>query len=207
MVVACFESKDSRQNLDIGLAKIEESIQKLNDSMWRDKKIVLTLFGDYQFLCNVYGISGPCGKYPCLWCHIEKNDIQNEVDSKSAEERNLKTMQRNLDDFNESGKDIKNAKEYFNVINHPLLNIDLDMVCPPYLHILLGVVKRHHDLLLKDMTSLDEDIGKYLAKSGMEYGQNKYFLEFIANHSKYLKLVSEQKKVAVELEQAIVKKK
>ena len=131
VVVVCFESKDSRRNLDTGLGKIKDSINKLKDSKWKDKKIVLTLFGDYQFLCNMYGLSGPCGKYPCLWCHIEKEDIQNEVSSKSAKERTLTSMRKYLEDFKKSGKIIKNAKDHFNVINPPLLDIELEMVCPP----------------------------------------------------------------------------
>ena len=35
-----------------------------------EKNIRVFLFGDYEFLCSMYGISGACGRHPCLWCHI-----------------------------------------------------------------------------------------------------------------------------------------
>ena len=37
--------------------------------------------------------------------------------------------------------------QYNNVIHEPICDIELSNVCPPYLHILLGIVKKHHDLL------------------------------------------------------------
>ena len=37
-------------------------------------------------------------------------------------------------------------------------------VVPPYLHIMLGVVKKHQTLLQQDCHSLDQDIGMALAK-------------------------------------------
>ena len=34
---------------------------------WCEKNIRVFLFGDYEFLCSMYGISGACGRHPCLW--------------------------------------------------------------------------------------------------------------------------------------------
>ena len=28
------------------------------------------MFGDYEFLTNMFGLSGASGRYPCLWCEI-----------------------------------------------------------------------------------------------------------------------------------------
>ena len=206
VVVACFESKDTRSNLEFGLEKIRDSIMKLNDSKWRDKKIVLTLFGDYQFLCNFYGISGACGKYPCLWCYVSKEQIQIEENSISCDLRSLRSLERDFEQFKKTGKNLKNAKNCFNVIHQPVLPIEIDMVCPPYLHILLGIVKRHHDLLMIEIAKIDEEIGKYFAKKGLVYGKNKQFLAFIESYSNYLELLSEQKQITSELEKAMSKK-
>ena len=52
------------------------------------------------------------------------------------------------------------------MIRKSLIQIDLDHVAPPYLHILLNIVKKHHNLLEKDCHALDEHIPKSLAKTG-----------------------------------------
>ena len=206
VVVACFESIDTRSNLETGFEKIRESIEKLNNSTWNGKKVVLTLFGDYQFLCNSFGISGACGKYPCLWCHISKENIQIEDNWKDCENRSLETLEHNLEQFKNSGQKLKNAKECFNVINRPILAIYIDMVCPPYLHILLGIVKKHHDLYMIHSTKIDEKVGNFLAKNGSTFGKNKQFLAFIGDYSKYLDLLKKQNETTSAVEKAMSKK-
>ena len=62
----------------------------------------------------------------------------------------------------------KIAKLYNNAIRRPLVNIERDHVTPPYLHILLGITKKHHDLLEDECHSLDKLIGQSLASSGKE---------------------------------------
>ena len=39
-----------------------------------------------------------------------------------------------------------------------MLNIELDQVAPPYLHNLLGIMKKHHDLLEIAADEIDKDI-------------------------------------------------
>ena len=58
-----------------------------------------------------------------------------------------------------------NASKFFNVIHSPILDIPVRQVCPPYLHILLGIVKKHHDLLEEECHRIDEALGRDLAKS------------------------------------------
>ena len=48
------------------------------------------------------------------------------------------------DKFNENKKDAASCN---NCIHPPLLDINLQNVAPPYLHIVLGVVKKHQELL------------------------------------------------------------
>ena len=66
----------------------------------------------------------------------------------------------------------KIAKLYNNAIRRPLVNIELDHVAPPYLHILLGITKKHHDLLEDECHSLDKLIGQSLASSGKETAES-----------------------------------
>ena len=46
-----------------------------------------------------------------------------------------------------------------------MLSISLDYVAPPYLHILLGVTKKHHDLLESECHLLDKKIAECMAKN------------------------------------------
>ena len=45
-----------------------------------------------------------------------------------------------------------------------MFNMKPTQVSPPYLHIMLGIVKNHHTLLQQDCHSLDKEIGMALAK-------------------------------------------
>lgn len=56
------------------------------------------------------------------------------------------------------------TKAYNNVVTPHIWDIELDHVAPPYLHILLGVVKKHHDLLEKECHYLDKQIALSLSK-------------------------------------------
>ena len=103
------------------------------------------LFGDYAFLCSLFGLSGQNGTHPCLWCLIKKSDAR----------RTLSKIKRDHEKFEAAGPQLKLASSYNNVIHKPLLDIHISHVCPPYLHILLGIVKKHHDLFENDLHELD----------------------------------------------------
>jgi hypothetical protein len=62
----------------------------------------------------------------------------------------------------------KIASSYQNVIFHPLWMVDLDQVCPPYLHILLGVTKRHHEMLEAECHVIYKLIAIEMSKTVME---------------------------------------
>ena len=56
----------------------------------------------------------------------------------------------------------KIAKLYNNVIRRPMVKFELSQVAPPYLHILLGIVKKHHTLLETASDSIDQKIAQTL---------------------------------------------
>ena len=47
-----------------------------------------------------------------------------------------------------------------NAIHEPLWPVSISRVCPPYLHVLLGVVKKYNDLLEDDCHNIDLQIAK-----------------------------------------------
>ncbi|GFN75442.1 hypothetical protein PoB_000194800 [Plakobranchus ocellatus] len=71
----------------------------------------------------------------------------------------------------------KEVAKYNNSLHPPLLKIELDKIAPPYLHILLRIVLKHHKLLEnaahaidKRIISLPEDYLTDLGKIVKEYG-------------------------------------
>ena len=66
------KTKDSGYNLREILSTYRREIDALENLPWKEKTIKLHMFGDYDFLCNVYGLSGAAGTYPCLWCYTTK---------------------------------------------------------------------------------------------------------------------------------------
>ena len=78
----------------------------------------------------------------------------------------LPTMKQDHHKFKTKGKGKKaKAAQYNNCIGEILWDVPVRCVCPPYLHILPGVVKRHHDLLESECHKLDVAIAKDIAIS------------------------------------------
>ena len=81
-----------------------------------------------------------------------------------------------------------------NVIHKPLWPIGILRVCPPYLHILLGIVKKHHDLLKDDCHVIDLQIAEEMAKAD-ENTTEEEECQNISLFNKYVNKLREIKKV------------
>ena len=55
IVFSIFEGKDSRSNLRLCLSKYKDQIEKLASLTWQNHTMRIFLFGDYEFLCVMYG--------------------------------------------------------------------------------------------------------------------------------------------------------
>ncbi|GFO35930.1 amine oxidase [Plakobranchus ocellatus] len=105
------------------------------------------LNGDYDFLCKMYGLSGPQGTspYPCLWCLMPRAMHQ---PSDQCQLRSLESLLADNKSFMQLGEgEKKDVAKFYNSLHAPMAGIALDRVSPPYLHILLGIVLKHHKLL------------------------------------------------------------
>ena len=72
ILIAMAYIKDSRENMEIIFESIRKQLVDVTNLVWKRKKVELFLFGDNDFLCKIYGISGANGNYPCLWCLTKK---------------------------------------------------------------------------------------------------------------------------------------
>ena len=196
------ECKDSMDNLRTVLAPLKDQIQKLKEMKWEGMKMDLWLCGDYDFFTKMFGLSGPAGKHPCLWCDVTKEQLQTSPAGRvEPKPRTLATMQTDYDDFVNAGCDKSKAQFFNNCIEKPIWNMfDISRVVPPYLHITLGIVKKQDDLLEKQCNILDQEIAVHL-KKGYDKGQTHIeskFKKFVEKSKMIKEKIAEKTEMEIE---------
>ena len=76
IVFSIFEEKDSRANLRICLERFRAHINQLSKITWEGYRFRIFMFGDYQYLCYMYGLSGASARHSCLWCLVTGDEMQ-----------------------------------------------------------------------------------------------------------------------------------
>ena len=178
IVIAMAAVKDSHENIVRFLAGgLGEDLASLSQHTWKDKTFRVFINGDYEYLCKMFGLSGPQGTHFCLWCLVSKSQKDN---TETYQKRNLAMLHNDYNAFmTHHNGDKKGAAQHNNSIHEPLLTAELDHVAPPYLHMLLGIVLKHHKLLEVEADKLDTAISSTpvnrLTKHGLrlrKYGKN-----------------------------------
>ncbi|XP_063956581.1 uncharacterized protein LOC135154372 [Lytechinus pictus] len=174
-VIMLFPGSDSTYNLDVSLETIRCQIADLESMSWRCvfffwKTMKVFAFGDYEYLTRMYGLTGPNGRHCCLYCEMTKKEIADPPMAVPCQ-RSLQTLKESLNHFKTCGI----PKESNNVIRSPFFDIPINryykpfsliyQVCPPGLHISLGVFLKHFNSLCQACHTLDLEIGQSLAKS------------------------------------------
>eukprot|EP00057_Strongylocentrotus_purpuratus_P005186 XP_003730386.1 PREDICTED: uncharacterized protein LOC100891379 isoform X1 [Strongylocentrotus purpuratus] len=140
-IIGLFPGKDTPFNLDVTLSTLVEQIDVLQKAKWRGKAIRCFFFGDYEYLCRTYGLSGPSGRHCCLYCVATKTEMATPLASRGRlPERTLDTLKESLAKYKHSNV----AKESNNAIRPPQFNIPINQVCPPGLHFSLGIYNKHY---------------------------------------------------------------
>ncbi|XP_041455390.1 uncharacterized protein LOC121408131 [Lytechinus variegatus] len=196
-VVLLYPGSDSTFNLDVALSDFTLQVEELASSTWRGKKIRIFCFGDYEFLTRMYGLSGPNGRHCCLFCDIVRTALATPpMDRAQTQPRTLDTLQTSHSLFLEKGI----PKEANNVIREPFFKIPINQVCPPGLHMSLGIFLKHYVSLNKAAHMLDQEIAKQRAKTqGEEESGTKAFL----SHVKKLILQQETQELEEEIQELV----
>ena len=119
---------------------LREILQNLHFKLSKE----FCLAGDLK-VCNIVaGLQSHSSKYPCTWCYATAPY------AKKAKLRTLGQIQDYYESYVNDGR--KNAKKYFNCVHEPLINGErsdemLDLIPPPSLHLMLGVVNTLLDKL------------------------------------------------------------
>ena len=106
-------------------------------------------------------------------------------------DRHGRGIKRDYCAFKRNGKDKRKAAKHHNVIRCPVFQIELDRVCPPYLHIVLGIMKKLHSLLEEKCHRLDEEPADCLAcqERGLDINKSTHFGKYESpkTHTKKVK--------------------
>ena len=76
VIFSIMEAKDRSTNLLLCLERYKAHIEQFRKVKWEGKTSRVFLFGDYDFLCAMYGLSGTSGRHPCLWCEISSDMLK-----------------------------------------------------------------------------------------------------------------------------------
>lgn len=151
-----FEGRDSRYNLEQVMTHYWDQIKELRRSTFRNKPILVVLCGDYDFMCKNYGTSGARGTYPCIWCHVKNDQLREDMYSTQTTVRTLHSLRQDHQKFtDELEEDREKAAQCHNVVNSVIWKVGIGRTCPPYLHILMGIVKKHHEMLINHCHDID----------------------------------------------------
>ena len=137
------EAKDYKVNLALYLERFKARIEQFSKVKWENKYSRIFLFGDYEFLRSMYGLSCASGRYPCLWCQIPSSALAVCKDNRENmySHRSLVTLRSNLNLFQVTfNHNLKQTKNAYDVIDD-FFNISLDHVCIPGLHARLYIYK------------------------------------------------------------------
>ena len=95
------EAKDYLSNLLLCLERFKSHIDQFMKIKWESKIIRIFMFGDYEFLCAMYGLSGASGRHCCLWCEIPKEMLKVKPSDRdeSYSRRTLDSLDRDLSLF------------------------------------------------------------------------------------------------------------
>ena len=149
----------SRANLRICLERFKTHITKLNEIKWCDKQFRVFMFGDYEYLCVMYGLTGANGKHPCLFCTMNSSDMQLPKGTVGVqhEPRTLEHFKENFHKFEtDYGMDLEHAKQCYNVIDVLFFDIPLNQVCLPGLQMTLGIfMKIFRDIIERFCKTMD----------------------------------------------------
>ena len=102
--------------------------------------------GDYEFLCNMYGISGASGmklsikmsiffnqklgRHCCLWCNITSDELKigRATRQQCTTECTLQSLSDKHQNFIADGGNLKRAKFFENVIGEAFFDVPLHQV-------------------------------------------------------------------------------
>ena len=151
------------------------------------------MFGDYEYFCVMYGLTGANGKHPCLFRTMNLSDMQLPKGTVGVqhEPRTLEHFKENFHKFEtDYGMGLKHAKQCYNVIDVLFFDIPLNQACLPGLQMTLGIfMKIFRDIIERFCETMDTVI---LEHQISQQGTPGYYDNFID----YIELIKQRKSLS-----------
>ena len=98
---------------------------------------------------------------------------------------------KDFENFKKDGKqNLSLASTFNNVIHKPMWDVKVKHVCPPYLHMLLGIVKKRHDLLENELHQIDLEIAEDISLASRVKLDSSLFHQYIKGLKEKRKLLN-----------------
>ena len=140
------------------LTMYKSHIIRLQIEKWHGKSFRIFFFGDYEFQSKCYGLSGPSGVRPCLYCLCQKKSMDVATSDRQQPDKELRTLESLAADhekFVEVGENPSQVKHFNNALRPVILPISLDDVIVPVLHLDLGIYAWVFDAFEAEVRQLD----------------------------------------------------
>ncbi|XP_041479492.1 uncharacterized protein LOC121427243 isoform X2 [Lytechinus variegatus] len=160
LIVGYYEGPDSVSSLQIMIRPIARQLKQMKKSKWREKKIHILCFGDYEFLVKTYGIFSCNARYCCIYCLLTRDGMQRSKEERvPSVKRSLKKIKSDFRKFRKSGSNKLISKEVsHSIVRKAMIPIEIDDVVIPTLHLSLGIFKRIYDLFERDCLAIEQKI-------------------------------------------------
>ena len=175
-----FEACDSSENMAAIFSKYRESVIALQrgfegNTGTHRAAVRLFIFGDYAFLCTLFGHQGASATYFCLWYLVTQSSVRCGIphspqlnvkgiwsdSNQKYDERTLQSMREDLAscvaDTRNGGDVSKNGKYHNSIVNDAILPVidSMYQVSPLPLHIMLGLGLKFYNQLVLAVRNVD----------------------------------------------------
>ena len=124
-------------------------------------KIECTVATDLKMANILIGIMSHSSKYPCKWCTTFSDELH-----KCGEMRTIRKCIKQFNDWQNNGGKKDKAQFFESCVNKPLFDCDedteiIDLIPPPELHLLIGIVNRLYENMLVQFKEEGEEWVKH----------------------------------------------
>ncbi|CAH0562788.1 unnamed protein product [Brassicogethes aeneus] len=152
-----FKDSGVKKLFILGLAPCYQENYENVFQLWQQLKISSfsgTLATDLKLANIIVGIMSHSSLYPCTWCSAQKNCL-NEIGTYKT----IVNVLKNYINWKDAGADKATAKKFLSCVNPPLFEtgtdkLMLDLIPPPELHLMLGVVNTVFNNMLQEFECL-----------------------------------------------------
>ncbi|XP_072015499.1 uncharacterized protein [Amphiura filiformis] len=194
-IFSMFEAPETQANLHIALDRFVEQVNKLESETWRGMGFEVYMCGDYEIIRKFLGLQGASATYPCFCCTVRKENINN---TETYPSRTLAQIIEDSEAVEANGNTVQAKQKHHSVFEKPFFNIPIEKVCPPALHISLGLWQTFFDMLVRDVQCLGEAIADELADMPTSTTNGK-FSDYIQVVKDCMEEVQEKRTLADEL--------